>query len=184
MALATSAPADVDAGDWFKALLRAIEFFAELLKGLLWVLAGIGLAAAIFLVLRYRQRRPIARAAAAAPEFLFAPDLGAALPADVAAAAQAALARGDSVEALSLLYRGALVALMHAHAIEFASADTENDCLRRVAGRVPEAIDRCFAELVEAWRLAAYGRLSLPVASVEALLAGWEACFGKRAPRP
>ncbi|MBL8407044.1 MAG: hypothetical protein JNJ81_04470 [Candidatus Accumulibacter sp.] len=181
----SDSPVDEPGGDWIKVLFKAIEWFSEMLRGLLWVFAGLGLAAAIFLVLRYRQAGSRARVAPAAPEFLFGLDLRpASLPADVAAAAHAALDRGDSVEALSLLYRGALVALMHQRQIDFAAGDTENDCLSRIAGRVPEALDRRFNVLVETWRLAAYGRLSIPVERVEELLAGWDLLFGKPQARP
>lgn len=176
---------DHQRSSWIMGLLQAIEILAEWLRSLLWIFAGFALAAAIFLVLRYRQAGARARTAPVAPEFLFGLDLRPiSLPADVAAAAHAALDRGDSIEALSLLYRGALVALMHQRQIDFASGDTENDCLRRIAGRVPEALDRRFNAIVETWRMAAYGRLSIPVERIEELLAGWDVLFGKPAARP
>ena len=40
------------------------------------------------------------------------------------------------VDALSLLYRGALVALIHRDGIDFRPGDTEGDCRRRVAGKI------------------------------------------------
>ncbi|HMW54519.1 MAG TPA: DUF4129 domain-containing protein [Accumulibacter sp.] len=171
--------------NWIMGILRILEILAEWLRSLLWIFSGFALAAAIFLVLRHRQAGLRVRTAPMAPEFLFGLDLRpTSLPADVAAAAHAALDRGDSVEALSLLYRGALVALMHQRQIDFASGDTENDCLRRIAGRVPEALDRRFNAIVETWRMAAYGRLSIPVERIEELLAGWDVLFGKPASRP
>ncbi|WP_299065521.1 DUF4129 domain-containing protein, partial [Accumulibacter sp.] len=177
------APND-DARPWLKALGQAIEFLAEVLRGLVWIVAGLGLAVAVYFVIRYRERL-LPAPVRTAPEFLFGLDLRAdSLPADIAAAARAALARGQAVEALSLLYRGALVALIQRQQIEFAVGDTESDCLWRVAGRLPEAAERCFADLVDTWRLAAYGRRPVAVARVEELVAGWDSHFGQAAARP
>ena len=178
------ATANDDARPWLKALSQAIEFLAEVLKGLVWIVAGLGLAVAVYVVIRYRARL-LPATTRATPEFLFGLDLRPdSLPADVAAAARAALARGEVVEALSLLYRGALVALIQRQQIEFAVGDTESDCLWRVAGRLPEAAERCFADLVDTWRLAAYGRRPVAVARVEELVAGWDSHFGQAAARP
>jgi hypothetical protein len=177
------APKD-DARPWLKALGQAIEFLAEVLRGLVWIVAGLGLAVAVYFVIRYRERL-LPATVRTAPEFLFGLDLRPdSLPADIAAAARAALARGQAVEALSLLYRGALVALIQRQQIEFAVGDTESECLWRVAGRLPEAAERCFADLVDTWRLAAYGRRPVAVARVEELVAGWDSHFGQAAARP
>ena len=151
---------------------------AQVLTVSAWILAGLGLAAAIFVLIRYRERQRGATVQAG-PQFLFGLDLRPdSLPTDVAAAARAALTAGRIVEALSLLYRGTLVALIEGPRIEFACGDTESDCLRRVAGRLPAAAERCFAAIVDAWGLAAYGRLPVPVATVEQILAAWELNFG------
>jgi hypothetical protein len=171
--------------DWLKALLRAIEFLAEGLRALLWIVAGLALAMVIFLVVRYREKLGGGRAPAAVPEFLCGLDLRPAfLPADIAAAAQAALARGASIEALSLLYRGALVALVDDRQIEFAAGDSENDCRRRVAGRLSEAAEKCFVEVIEVWCLAAYGGVPVAVTRVEDLIADWGRHFAARGVRP
>lgn len=172
-------PASDDGHAWLQWVGKAIELLAQALTVIAWVLAGLGLAAAIFVLIRYRERQRGATVQVG-PQFLFGLDLRPeSLPTDVAAAARAALAAGNVIEALSLLYRGALVALIDGPRIEFACGDTESDCLRRVAGRLPAAAERCFAAVVDAWGLAAYGRLPLPVATVEQILASWELHFGK-----
>jgi hypothetical protein len=171
-------PASDDGYQWLPGIGKAIELLAQALTVIAWILAGLGLAAAIFVLIRYRERQRGATVQARAP-FLFGLDLRPeSLPTDVAAAARAALAAGNVVEALSLLYRGALLALIEGTQIEFACGDTESDCLRRVAGRLPAAAERCFAALVDAWGLAAYGRLPVPVTTVEQILAAWELHFG------
>ena len=172
-------PASDDGHQWLPGIGKAIELLAQALTVIAWILAGLGLAAAIFVLIRYRERQRGATVQAR-PPFLLGLDLRPeSLPTDVAAAARAALVAGNVVEALSLLYRGALLALIQGPQIEFACGDTESDCLRRVAGRLPAAAERCFAALVDAWGLAAYGRLPVPVATVEQILAAWELHFGK-----
>ncbi|WP_300449133.1 DUF4129 domain-containing protein [Accumulibacter sp.] len=170
-------PADDSRRGWLAALGRAIEFLAEVLRVLVWIVAGAGLALAAFFLIRRRERQ-----AATTPrggvDFLSGLDLRpGSLPPDVAAAARAALAAGRLTEALSLLYRGALVALIEAHQVEFAPGDSEGDCLSRIAGRLPEAAERCFGEVVEAWRQVAYGRRSLAAPRVAQLVADWERHF-------
>lgn len=170
--------------DWLKALVRAIEFLAEVLRALLWIVAGLALAMVILLVVRYRENLGSERARVA-PEFLCGLDLRpASLPADIAAAAHAALARGATIEALSLLYRGALVALIDDCQIEFAAGDSENDCRRRVAGRLPEAAEKCFVEVIDAWCQAAYAHVPVSVKQVEAMIATWGRHFAARVVRP
>ncbi|EXI67457.1 MAG: hypothetical protein AW08_02013 [Candidatus Accumulibacter adjunctus] len=170
-------PVDEPRHDWLATLLIVAESLAEFLRGLLWVFAGLALAALVLVLVRYRPRSP-ATQSQRLPEFVAGVDLRpASLPAEVALAAAAALARGATVEALSLLYRGALRSLIAQRQIEFATGDTEEDCLRRVAGQVPTAVERCFAELVDAWRRVAYGGWPLPGPRAEELLAAWQHHF-------
>ena len=169
--------ADEPRRDWLALLASVAESLAEFLRGLLWVFAGLGLAALVLLLGRYRPRQR-ATGPQRLPGFVAGVDLGpASLPAAVAPAAAAALARGATAEALSLLYRGALRSLIAQRQVEFAVGDTEEDCLRRVAGQVPVAVERCFAELVEVWRLVAYGGCPLPGRRGEELLAAWQRHF-------
>jgi len=166
--------------DWLKPYLKAVEFLGESMKALVWILAIVLLAALALLVLRYVEGRSGGKTRPAAPpDFLFGFDVRpASLPADIAAAARAALAAGHAVEALSLLYRGALVSLIHRQQIEFQAGDTEQDCLGRVAGRVESGMGRCFARLIQAWRLSAYGQRELPVDQITALCDDWAQHFG------
>lgn len=166
---------------WLKKLVEAFDFLADALRRLLWVVAGGVLAFLIYLVIRYRADHAAASAPQEGPASLFGFDLRpASLPADLATAARAALAADNAGEALSLLYRGALVALIERKGIGFLAADTEGDCLQRVAGQLDEPSERCFTEIVDAWRRVAYGRLPLGARQVEALIGGWQACFGAR----
>ncbi|TLD47046.1 MAG: hypothetical protein FAZ92_00621 [Accumulibacter sp.] len=163
---------------WLAVLAGLAESLAEFLRGLLWLFTGLALAVLVLLLVRYR-RRSAPTGPQRQPEFVAGVDLRPeSLPVEVAPVAAAALARGAAVEALSLLYRGALRSLIAQRQIGFAAGDTEEDCLQRVAGQVPVAVERCFAEVIEAWCLVAYGGRPLPGRRGEELLAAWQRHFG------
>ena len=171
-------PAGEPGHNWVAMLAMLAESLAEFLRGVLWLFTGLALAALVLLLVRQRQRSA-PTGTRRLPEFVAGVDLRPeSLPAEVAPAAAAALARGAAVEALSLLYRGALRNLIAQRQIEFAAGDTEEDCLRRIAGQVPAAVERCFAEVVEAWCLVAYAGWSMPGRRGEELLAAWQRHFG------
>ncbi len=108
------------------------------------------------------------------PETLFglavAPE---SLPDDVAAAALAAARAGRLREALSLLYRGALSALVHRHEVRLEPGDTEGDCVRLAARSLEGGAAGYFAGLVGAWQHAAYAGRDPDLARVEALADEW-----------
>lgn len=101
------------------------------------------------------------------------------LPDDVAAAARAALARGALREALSLLYRGALVHWL-SNGLEIQPGDTEGDCVRRVEHRHGGAPAQAFRRLVNSWQQAAYSTTPPTNDDVSALITEWPQHF--RAP--
>jgi hypothetical protein len=159
--------------DWLAASLRLLVY------GLLAVAAGVGL----FLLYRHRSLlRGARRDRGRPPESLFGLDLRPdSLPDDIAAAARAELAAGRAVAALSLLYRGALVALIHRDGVELGAGDTEADCEARARGRIGAPAFEVFRDLVAAWRAAAYGHFPPETARLLRLCEAWERHFG--APR-
>lgn len=164
---------------WLRLLRKLGEAAAKLLQGAVY-LVGAGLLLALA-VLIYRRRHDWLRARAAAdvPDALFGLDVRPeSLPADVAAAARAMLAQGDAVGALSLLYRGALSALLHRRHIEFRQGDTEADCLERSRHRLESAGHAYFARLLDAWKLAAYAHLPPQGEEIGRLCEDWAAHFG------
>jgi hypothetical protein len=103
------------------------------------------------------------------------------LPADVAAAALAAARAGNPREALSLLYRGALSALVHRYEVALQAGDTEGDCVRAAALRLPGDGTLYFRQLVSAWQGVAYAAQAPAADSIEALCAGWPRHFSQAA---
>lgn len=79
------------------------------------------------------------------------------LPESVGDAARALWLRGAQREALSLLYRGMLSKLVHAHGAPIRAASTEGECVRLTHGHVGPACSEYVNELVRAWQLAVYG---------------------------
>lgn len=167
---------------WLKTLQRVIEAIAGISRVLVWVGAALLVAALIYVLIRYRDRwLPGQRVPAHPPEFLFGLDVRPeSLPDDVAATARAAIAAGRIEAALSLLYRAALVALIHRLHIEFRIGDTEADCLQRVDQRLSPPAQVHFKALLDHWRAAAYAHRLPETAACEALCADWERYFGQR----
>lgn len=167
--------------EWLRTLADWLAKGIKLLSFL-----GAAVLAALLAVLLYRHRdawlvrrkdpRPL-------PETLFGLDLRPqSLPDDIAASARRHLAAGDPLLALSLLYRGALVALMHGARVEFRPGDTEGDCLARVQGRLDSGAEAYFSALLETWTHAAYAHEAPQAERVERLCAGWNGHFGRGAP--
>jgi hypothetical protein len=167
----------------FLAWLRAVAgWLAEGTRWLLYLLMAAALAALLVALYRYSGRlagKP-SGSASRAPETLFGLDLRpASLPADISAAAWAEALAGRVAAALSLLYRGALVAAIERHRVPFCEGDTENVCLQRLAGHAGEAARAYFAALLEAWKASAYAGSPPPLADVRALCREWPEHFGR-----
>lgn len=162
--------------DWIAKGIRLLSF------------VGAAVLAAALIVLLYRHRdawRSRPPAARAIPATLFGLDVRPdSLPMDVAEAAGRLLAAGEFAAALSLLYRGALVSLIHAARVDFQPGDTEGDCRMRVRGRIDTDAEHYFAELLNAWTLTAYAHTAPPAERLRDLCARWPRHFavGHRTP--
>jgi len=162
--------------DSLHSLIRSV---AEVMRVAAWGLLAAFVAFAAYWVLRRLDwLRPESTAAWTPPATLFGLDVRpASLPEDVAGAATALAAQGDLVGALSLLYRGSLVALMHRDRIELASGDTESDCLTKTHRQMAEPAHAYLVRLLLAWQRAAYAHRAVPPAEVQQLVAEWPAFF-------
>ncbi|MGH8616257.1 MAG: DUF4129 domain-containing protein [Burkholderiales bacterium] len=161
--------------DW-SGLINGI---AELLRLLAWAAGAAAIAWLLWIVARYAGlARGGWREGYRPPDALFGLDLRPeSLPDDVPGTAAALMREGRLREALALLYRGALVKLVHVRHVEIAAADTEGDCVRRVSAATPGATAQYFARLVGVWQGAAYANRLPPPADAEALAREWAAAF-------
>ena len=168
-----------------RAPTRGGGLFAEIARLALWIGVGVLLAVALYYLRRLmpqwaaspRMKR------AAPPSAIFGLEIAPeSLPADVAAAALAAIEEGNVRGGLGLLYRGALSVLVHGNGLEVAAGDTEGDCVRRVAAQGDADRARFFGELVAAWQTAAYAGRLPETAGLRALCREWPAHFSRAAP--
>ena len=156
-----------------------IQFVAEILRGLAWVLlAAVLLFALYWLLRRLNWISAPARSQWTAPATLFGLDVRPeSLPDDVAEAAAQLLRAGNLLGALSLLYRGALITLLHRDHIELGGGDTEADCLDKTRQRVSAPTYAYLARLLIAWQGAAYAHRMPARAEVEQLASEWQGYF-------
>jgi len=144
---------------------------------LAWIAGGLVLAVALYYIARHLRLRARLSGPRSRPDFLFGLDVRPeSLPADVAGAAAALAREGRSREALSLLYRGALVRLLD-QGLEFLRGDTEGDCRRKVDRGAPEPVRAFFGRLVAAWQSLAYGHRAVDTGAVLALAEEWQRQF-------
>jgi hypothetical protein len=167
--------------DW-SWLGKLTRWMSELSRAAAWVAAALALGFVLYYLARYLRVHRFANLAQRRPDFLFGLDVRAeSLPEDVAGTAESLARESRLREALSLLYRGALVRFMDA-GIEFRHGDTEGDCMRRVEAAERTGRKAYFRALVDAWQSLAYGHRVVEAAAVAELARGWREQFGAAAP--
>jgi len=159
---------------WIEDVAR---FLAGLARYATWILGGLALAVVLYLLARYARLRGFGAGQAERPDFLFGLDVRPeSLPEDVAGTAAALAKEGRTREALSLLYRGALVRFLD-QGMEFLRGDTEGDCLRKVEHNARDTARQYFRRLVSAWQSLAYGHRPVGTEAVVALAGEWRREF-------
>jgi len=164
-----------DSLGWLRDFVRAV---AEGARWLIWGLAALALAWLVVRVHRWvRVRAGGTRPGKAQlPSHVGSLDIRPeSLPDDIGNAAAGLWQRGQHRPALSLLYRGALSRLVHAHAVPVRAASTEGECVALAATRLSPQAQAFFVRLVEAWQLAAYGGRLPSTAQVLALCGEFDA---------
>jgi hypothetical protein len=144
-------------------LAEVLRFLAQIAEVLLW--AGV-IALILWLVYRSRLLEGVARLQRNRPRERPREIMGLAvseesLPANVVEAALALWREGAQRQALGLIYRAALGALIDRFHCELGAADTEGECLEKARAVLPDAGIGYLQKLTRAWQLAAYAH-SLP----------------------
>lgn len=146
---------------WMKSLEDFFKGLAEIARVVVWILVAVGVVALI-VGLHYWWRISGARLGSgkvSLPTEVAGLDIRPeSLPDDIGAAARAAWQRGDPVQALSLLYRGALSALVLRSGVAIRSSFTEQECLRATRKAVGGPVADYFARLTQAWIFSVYAR--------------------------
>lgn len=154
-----------------------IQLVASILKSLLWIAVLI----AIVLAIIYRQKIlaylvPLRQQTALVhvPEVLFGLDIRPeSLPEDIAGTTHKLWQEGKAREALSLLYRGALVILTHEEHLEIHTGHTEGDILKLAKPSTETERYHYLRTLTKLWQTIAYAHRIPAPQEVEPLLAGW-----------
>lgn len=158
---------------------------ALIVQLVLWVLVAALVVAAIYFFSKWvpaakdkqkPKRKP------AAPKSLFGLDITPeSLPEDVGHAALALWQAGKVVDALSLLYRGALTTLVHRDGINLRGSSTEGDCIRIVARHaetIAQPTSEFFQLLTRQWQYAAYAHRRPDEKLMTDLCESWQQHFG------
>jgi hypothetical protein len=170
---------DEDSDGWD---LGVASLLARLTEAALWGALGVGL---VLLIVHRRRWLPFLgrRQTPRAPEppaTLLGLDIRPeSLPGDVPAEARRLWAAGAPRQALGLLYRGALAALVHKRGIPFSAGDTEGECLAKVRPAADAALYGHFRELTGAWEGVAYAHRPPDPRRVESLLEDWHTHYGE-----
>jgi Domain of unknown function (DUF4129) len=152
--------------------------FGRMAEVVLWVAAVLLLAAAVYYLRRFIPEPQLYDGPGyRPPDALFGFDLAPeSLPDDVADTAKELARNGRPREALSLLYRGALSALVHRHRLQLDAGDTEGECALAVGRTLPQSADYFF-RLVETWQALAYAARRADAAAIERLCDEWRPHF-------
>ena len=152
--------------------------FGEIAAYVLWIAAAVLVVLALYFLSRLvPEPRLRAGPGYRPPSALFGFDMAPeTLPDDVAGTAAGLARDGRLREALSLLYRGALSALIHRHQLRLGPGDTEGDCVRAVGQTLPRSADY-FTRLVGAWQATAYAARVAEADRIEQLCHEWRGHF-------
>ena len=149
------------------------KLLAAASRAAVWIAGAAVLGFALFHLGRYLRLQGFGRTRQARPDFLFGLDVRPqSLPDDIPGTARALAREGRLREALSLLYRGALVRFMD-EGIEFLAGDTEGDCMKRVDAAAALPQRSYFRRIVALWQALAYGHFAIDAAQVETLALEW-----------
>lgn len=153
-------PSETRTGDELDWLRQLARWLTETARLLVW-LGGAVLVALVLVGLRRWARARggfAATARAHLPSHVQSLDIRPeSLPEAIGEAAAQLWQGGQQQAALSLLYRGALSRLVHAHAVPIRAASTEGECMALAHTRLDAQRNAFFARLVAAWQLAVYG---------------------------
>ena len=169
---------------WMVRIVRFFGWLAEVLRAGVWVLGAIAIA--VFLVSAHYWWRVYAarekKAVILLPTHIGGLDIRAdSLPDAIGQAAWLRWQARDAIGCLSLLYRGALSALVLRFDARIAASSTEAECARAAENKLAPAAQQYFVQLTETWIRAVYAARAPQAHDVEALCTAFDMHF---APRP
>lgn len=175
---------DFDVPDWlsnFQWIADAMQGFANLIQWLLWVMAAILVVVIVLAIHKFLPENVRAtllpRTRMEKETSFVAHPLTTNLPDNIPDAARKALKSGNKREALSLLYRGAIRALINEHQLPVPKGATEAECLNLVKTSADDTQKTAFQSLVIHWQQTAYAKVDHADHTVVSLIKGWPRAF-------
>lgn len=175
---------DIDSSfiDFIENILKPIALFiSTVIEFSLWILIAI----ALILLFYYRdhwlylfQGGRKTKDHYEAPEVMFGMDIRAkSLPDDIIGEAQKLWQAGQHREALSLLYRGALIRLINQEKVKLEDSYTEGDVLRHANKQLTAGKQSYLKSLTTQWKLIAYAHRAPAESDMQQLFTHWKSDF-------
>lgn len=172
---------------WLKNILEPIgQLFAMIFEYALWIAIAIG----IFLIYYHREkwlhlfqgRQKKNKDSYVAPEIMFGMDVRPeSLPDDIITSSRELWTQGKHREALSLLYRGALVHLINQEHVQLENSHTEGDVLKHSAKKLSQLSNTqkldYLKHLTRQWQTIAYAHRTPDEESMQTLFTHWDSDF-------
>jgi len=167
---------------WIKELLKPIaSFIGMIIEYSLWIAIAIGLLLLFYFRERWMhlfQGGKTEKDEYQSPDIMFGMDVRPeSLPQDIPNEAQKLWQAGKHREALSLLYRGALVHLINEEKVQLEDSNTEGDVLRLSTKQLSETKLAYFKSLTAQWKLIAYAHRAPANTDMQHLFDHWSSDF-------
>ncbi len=164
--------------DFFKPFAKAFAFIVEF--GL-WFMIGLGIVLLVYFRDKWLHLFNIETTKDSdyeSPDIMFGMDVRPeSLPKDITGKAQQLWQSTQHREALSLLYRGALVRLINHEQVRLKNSHTEGDVLRHSKQLLSKPKQRYLSSLTDQWRLIAYAHKTPSESDMQYLFDHWSSDF-------
>jgi len=169
--------------DWMSG--SSTSSFAAFMKGLLWIAAAMFVVLLLYTLLQFtppNRKTPNALSRVGRDvEDAKSHPLTQNLPSDIAAAAEQLLQRGERRQALSILFRGALRAVMDEYDLKVSRGATESDCKLSVSTVANKNQTQTFSKLLGVWQKEAYANKPQQEQIISSLIEDWKKAFTEKA---
>ncbi len=168
-----------------KGLIQFMQALVENFQTIIWVLAALFLALLLYTISKFRRPNlnisPLSRKDSDSADAISHP-LTADLPKDIPAAAEKLLREGNRRQALSVLFRGALRAVMKQYELRILRGATEADCQQTIGEVANNQQVSLFNRLLVIWQREAYANEAQDEQHIQSLINDWSLAFSHSQP--
>jgi hypothetical protein len=163
-----------------QGLIRLLISLVENFQIFIWVVAAIFIVLLLYTIRGFRKPNlnlsPLSRGDSDSADAVSHP-LTADLPTNIPAAAQKLLNEGNRRQALSVLFRGALRAVMNQYELKILRGATESDCQKTIGAVANDQQVSLFNRLLVIWQREAYANDPQDEQHISVLINDWSAAF-------